>query len=477
MDNKGGYVFSSFTAIIILSILILVIITLTNANYYKHNWEKNKCKPGVIPIAGYIKKEPGLTPSEFTRKNFKECYSQISKEVADEASVEYKKSLGETEKLFNSHGNILSSIESKIASIKNTSGGIFSYILNRIINIILPIFKTFIDLKNINSKVSTLLHTLAYYSYTVVYSFRAFFGSFLEAVIGFLVILASTIAALWIIPFGFIPATAATIFFAAISVPLTLVAVGLKDLNIKHKNIPKKPKRHRCFQKNTLINNIPISKLNIRDKIGENNYVTGLFKFSASEQDVYNLNGIKVTSHHKVWYKYKWINVMEHPDAVKIDYYDPFVYCINTTKKEFEINYMRFLDWDDIEQNTKEKIIKKGGRFDRFLIGGFCINTPVKMNDNNEKNIEEICVNDILADNNKVLGIVMLEPFNIYEYKINNKSIFASLNIFRFDNKILYPHTNTNKNRYVYHLITEKRMFTIYDTIFHDYDYAIEKYL
>ena len=159
MDNKGGYVFSSFTAIIILSILILVIVTLTNANYYKHNWEKNKCNPGVIPIAGYIKSEPGLTPGEFTRKNFKECYSQVSKEVADEASVEYKKSLGDTEKLFNTHGNVLSSIESKITNIKNTSGGIFSYILNRIINIILPIIKTFIDLKHINSKVNTLLHT------------------------------------------------------------------------------------------------------------------------------------------------------------------------------------------------------------------------------------------------------------------------------------------------------------------------------
>lgn len=481
MDNKGGYVFSSFTAIIILSILILVIITLTNANYYKHNWEKNKCNPGVIPIAGYIKSEPGLTPGEFTRKNFKECYSQISKEVADEASVEYKNSIGDTEKLFNTHGNVLSSIESKITNIKNTSGGIFSYILNKIINIILPIIKTFIDLKNINSKVNTILHTLAYYSYTVVYSFRAFFGSFLEAVIGFLIILSTTIAALWIIPFGFIPATAATIFFATISVPLTMIAVGLKDLDIKHKNIPRKPKkhgkRHGCFQKNTLINNIPISKLNIRDKIGENNYVTGLFKFSTNAQDVYKLKGIIVTSHHKIWFKYDWINVEDHPDAVKIDYYEPFVYCINTTQKVFEINEMRFLDWDDIGETAKEKIIKKERSFDRFMIGGFSISTLIKMNDNTEKKIDKILVNDILADNNKVLGIVLLEPFNIYEYGLNGKSIFASLNVFRFNNELLDPHKNTHKRKCVYHLITEKRNFTINDVIFHDYDYALEKYL
>ena len=477
MDNKGGYVFSSFTAIIILSILILIIITFTNANYYKHNWEKNKCNPGVIPIAGYIKTEPGLTPSEFTRKNFQECYSEISKEVADEASVEYKNSLADTENAFNSQGNLLSSIESKITNIKNTSGGIFSYILNKIIEVILPIIKTLISIKGISSKINILFHTLAYYSYAAIYSFRAFFGSFLEAVIGFLVMLATTIAALWIVPFGFIPATAATLFFAAISIPLTLVAVGLKDLNIKHKNIPHRPKRHRCFQKDTLINNIPISKLNIRDKIGDNNYITALFKLSASDIDMYKLNNIQVSSHHKVWKNDKWINVEDHPDAVKVTYYEPFVYCINTSQKVFDINNMRFLDWDETDNVSKEKIKKKKGYFDRFVVGGFCSNTPIKMINGNNENIEEICVDDILADNNKVLGIVILEPFNIYEYKINNLSLFASLNIFSFNNDLFYPIKNTKKRRYIYHLITEKRNFTINEIIVHDYDYAIEKYL
>jgi hypothetical protein len=478
MENNGGYVFSSFTAIFILVILIFIISALTNANKYKHDWEKNKCKPGVIPIAGYIKNEPGMTPSEFTKKNYKECYSKISKEVADEASVAYKDTLGAAESTFNSYGNTLTSFESKLTNIKNIVGNTFSYIISSIINMLMPVFNNLFTLKSLINKINALFHTIAYYSFTVIYSFRAFFGSFLELIIAFLVIMAAAIAVMWIIPFGFIPATAATIMFAAISVPLGLVAVGLKDLNIKHSNIPK-TKRQGCFSGDTLINNIPIRKLNIGDNVGENNHITALFKYSSCDLDVYMLDNITVTSHHKVRYNNKWIHVQDHSRAVKIQFTEPYVYCINTSQKVFKINEHEFLDWDEIDTLAKENIISKNGSFDRYLIGGFNYDNSVLMDDGTYKIINSIQVNDVLYNNNKVLGVVIIEPLEMYKYSVNNIIYKASNNVYVTDEKIKNDKLNKIKitSNIAYHLITDDRTFIINDIVFHDYDYALEKYL
>ena len=169
MENKGGYVFSSFSAIVIIIVLILIIGALTNINKYKHNWEKNKCNPGVIPIAGYIKREPGMTPSEFTKKNYKECYSKITKEVTDEASLEYKASMGATEKTFGKYGNMISSVEGVLQNMKNISSNIFSYILNSLINMLSPMFKIFLQLKGVTGKINTLFKVISYYSFTVIF--------------------------------------------------------------------------------------------------------------------------------------------------------------------------------------------------------------------------------------------------------------------------------------------------------------------
>jgi len=300
----------------------------------------------------------------------------------------------------------------------------------------------------------------------------------MELIIAFMVVAAAAIAVMWVVPFGFIPATAATIMFAAVSVPLTLVAVGLKDLNIKHRNIPKS-KRQGCFSSDTLINNIPISKLSIGYTIGENNHITALFKYSSHGLDVYKLDNISVTSHHKVMYNKKWIHVKDHPLSVKILFNEPYVYCINTSQKVFKINENEFLDWDEIDSLAKENIISKKGFFDRYLIGGFKYDNKVLMDDGTYKNINNIQVNDVLHNNNKVLGVVIIEPLNMYEYTVNNKKYNASDNVYVTDAKISNDKINKIKinSNIAFHLITDDRTFIINDIIFHDYDYALEKYL
>ena len=97
------------------------------------------------------------------------------------------------------------------------------------------------------------------------------------------------------------------------------------------------------------------------------------------------------------------------------------------------------------------------------------------MCDNSYKPIDNINVNDILYNDNKVLGIIIIEPLQIYKYTLGNETFKASEHIYMFN----HANTMTNKiksdSNVVYHLLTEQRNFYINNTLFHDYDYALEK--
>ena len=91
-------------------------------------------------------------------------------------------------------------------------------------------------------------------------------------------------------------------------------------------------------------------------------------------------------------------------------------------------------------------------------------------------------VGDVLDGNNKVFGIVELEPLNVYEYTIGDDVLHASLNIYTQDtNRVLYPSKKSTTKIPVYHVLTDNRTVPIktehHTTLFRDYDYAIDKYL
>ena len=55
----------------------------------------------------------------------------------------------------------------------------------------------------------------------------------------------------------------------------------------------------------------------------------------------------------------------QHPDSVYVPFFnEPYVYCLNTDKKEFTIGATLFSDWDDIDEKVladlAENCVKPG---------------------------------------------------------------------------------------------------------------------
>jgi hypothetical protein len=232
---------------------------------------------------------------------------------------------------------------------------------------------------------------------------------------------------------------------------------------------------------------------------------------------MYHLNGVIVSDSHIVNYNNKWIRVDEHPLSKKIDdYTEPYLYCINTEKKVISLAGIVFTDWDEIYDEDLKKIKyvkiesvkqKYNGNINcnstettnsdihKYLDGGFNKNTQVKLKNGDCKKIKHVSIGDILENGEKVYGIVELDGQNLIEQSIynlgKNKYIDGGVNLNICDKNISFTSTLdldiNNKSKKIkklnemdnklYHLLTDKKVFSINGTQFYDYNSCIDLFL
>jgi hypothetical protein len=112
----------------------------------------------------------------------------------------------------------------------------------------------------------------------------------------------------------------------------------------------------------------------------------------------------------------------------------------------------------------------------RFLDCGFVGSTKIMTQNNCCIDIDKIKINDILENGEKVYGIVEIDGSTIIQqFKYNlgeNHFVEGYIPTLHNKNEIL-----KNKHRKLYHLLTNKGTFKIGNTIFQDYNAAIDRFL
>ena len=76
-DNYGGSVILFILITILLVFLIMTCVSFTNIKIIKEDWVNQRCKPYIIPIAGFINKPDNMNFNEFTKQNFVYCTQNI----------------------------------------------------------------------------------------------------------------------------------------------------------------------------------------------------------------------------------------------------------------------------------------------------------------------------------------------------------------------------------------------------------------
>jgi Hint-domain len=457
LDQYG----TSVIIFIVISIVLFVIVSyfqvIRQVQPIKDDWINQRCKPQVIPFAGIINKPPDKTVGEFTSENFTYCIQTLLSNISSYALTPIEYIVSGIKSLFSDIVDAIQSIRNILSSVRKDLENISQEILAKILNFLIPIQKIIIAFSDAMNKVKGILTAGLYTSLGSYFAIQSFFEAVMQFIITLLIVLSVLIVGMWLIPFTWPVAATTTVVFASIAIPLAIILNFMEDiLRISSgRSIPKIPSRPSCFDAETLVKMSNGEYKNIKDilvgdVLDDGNTVNSVLKLSSQIeiQKMYNLEGIIVSSKHPVFFEKtnKWIPVEEHPKSILVkEYTKPLLYCLCTTDKRIKIGNHTFLDWDEVKDNVNFSD-------DMFLsnTNGLNNNTKIKLSTKIVK-IRHIEIGDLIENDNKVIGIVEIK--------------------------------NNLGNENLFHLITEKQYFYIYNEgcetklKYNDYDYNIELFL
>jgi hypothetical protein len=530
--NKKGFI-EKYGTDLWITVIIFFIFFLIMSYYHIINniqpiiadWDNQKCNPSVIPFVGFINKPPDMGAFEFTGLNFTGCIQTLLKTVVADVFIPIYYMMKIFTDIFNDFNEILNGIRSLFNTLRINIKTFTDDVMNRILNITVPIFQFVINMKDMLSKTNGVLAATLYTFFGVYYTLKSALGAAIEFIVDILWILAIMILALIVISyipiiglFAEIAIIPLLVIFILILLPLIAIeGAAFEVLDMSPQIFPDVPG---CFSKNTKISkyynanknmanknyvDVNISDIVIGDKLADGSLVTGVIKFSATKQKIFNLYDVIVTGDHRVLHdKLGWIKVKNHPDSRPInDFKEPFVYCLMTDSKTFKIGEIVYSDWDDIDDKVLSDI-KNNCKFipetfkkediHYYLDNGVHGDTPIYLEDYNSVKLENIQVNDTLIGGVKVLGKVKIDAINTSGvYKLNNLNKYKCISITSeligspnielhecdlgsYNNSTITDDKIENIP-FLYQLITDTGYFYINGLKVKDYNYGIDKYI
>jgi len=533
MDKHGTDVWVSAILCVVFAFLICYYYYVNVLQVVRTNWQEHKCNPLLIPFAGIINNPSDKSSFEFTASNFSGCVNSMLKDIVEVAVHPF---IFMVNILHEATENIAISVQNMRKLSYNTRMEFINTIqkiYDTLMNVVAYFINFTIKIKDTVDKVKGNMAAVLYSIFGSYMALQSLFGGIVDLlnkfmvyggyIIQMLIFLAACLfAGLLTFPLGVFPLLGALSFFS-VWVILLIPVLIYKYLILHYLSItpPPNPKNPNwspvCFSGETIID--VIHKNNTREcvptllknvKIGNilknGEKVTSVIKGTSNGQTIYELDGILVTSEHRVYEpSLKWIKVKNHPKSNIIKTFnEPFVYCLGTDKKVFTIKDTLFSDWDDIDESVlyklSENCINEGKHYlpnnfklsdiHTHLDSGFLGNMQITMNNGSVLPISSIKVNDELLNGVKVIAIVKIDAHDMtmYTHKITdtttitgsqnihiNDSNLGKINCMNLKSKCIEPGKHNEK--YLYHLITNKKGFIINGIWVNDYNSGIDLYL
>jgi hypothetical protein len=490
-DQYGGSVLLFIIITIIVFLLISYCFVMINTQPIIDDWVNQRCKPNIMPFAGYITRPDGMTAREYTYQNFNYCTQNILSNMTGMAVEPLTFVISSLNNMSEQLKTDIQNSRGMFNKIRNMFQTISQEIMGRIVNFIVPLQQIIISFKDLISKIQGSLTAGLFTLLGSYYTLKSLMGSIAELILKILVALAAMIAVMWAIPLTWGVAATNTAIFVAISIPLMIILIFMKDvLHIQTKmKIPKV--KLKCFDSNTYLTmndgtQKKIIDIVVGDLLMDNNKVTSTFIVETKGSIMYKLGNIIVSDSHLVKYNNKWISVSKHPNAVRQHFYNnPYLYCLNTFQKIIKIENYLFTDWDEIIENTFTRIINKYNNIKNnindtkdlhtYLDCGFEKHTIIKLQNGSFKEIQNINIEDILENGEKIYGLVKINGATMNkQFKYNlGKNTFIEGKIQGTGCKKM----EIQKHDILYHLLTDTKYFYIDSIKFCDYNGVIDSFL
>lgn len=494
-DQYGGAVIIFFIITILVFIIFSYLINKSNAQALIDDWPNQRCNVAIIPYAGYITHPEGTTAHDYTQENFNYCIQNVLSSITGPAVEPLSFITTNLASMANQIQESLQAVRAVFDRIRTAIQLVMKNIMSRLINIFTPIQKIILGAKDILNKMQGTMVTILFSALGGYYSLKSLLGAVAQFFIFTLIALSIVIAMLLASLFASWMAVPFIVIFVATATFVSALLICMKIfLGIEGYVVPSM----KCFDKNTEIpmndgSKKVISEIKVGDILLNNNEVTGVIRVATAGSDMYYLDDIFVSDSHIVNYHGKWIPVAKHMDSMKCaEYNEPYLYCLNTSKKTIVINDTTFTDWDEVYGKSLEDImmyvkLDSVETIHSQLDGGFVGSTLVKLNSGQSKKIKDILIDDVLENGEKVYGVVEINGFNLseqFQFILGENVVEGGPNlVFNKDGKKISTLGFQNKMRLdrkhdkLYHLLTNKKTFTIGNIQFCDYNAAIDIFL
>ena len=406
---------------LVASIAILLAFGITSSYYWvkgkttqlKQNWPEVRCDPRVMPFAGIINAPEGVSAGDFAAENATECGVQAGKLVAADALKTTNYLAGSVGEAYGTIGESLQGVRGVIDQTRTGVEDITKDITTRAFNMGLPLVhgsqKTNAALK----KTQAVLGTTLFGSLGAMESIPSFVGAsetFLAAVAG--IMFASSIP-LWFMPWTIPAAIALDALGVATVVVLGLAISDLNPhINVNNPDLPSRPSH--CFPPETMMETQrggkPMGELRVGDRLGADGgrWVTATFHASSVDAEMWSVEGILVSSTHKVWSRENgWTFAPQHPAARLVGPAPgPFLSCINTSDGEMQVGPLRCRDWDDLSPEELEQVADGHGGPRGLTPACLSAATMIRMHGGERRRLAKVRVGDVLFDGGKVAAVV-----------------------------------------------------------------------
>ena len=236
----GDNTFTGRYGIDIIKVCVVIFLFMSAVTYFqlqnkllevKQNWPEYRCRPDVMPFAGWINAPDGVSSLEYTKQNFMECSANSTKGVFDRPMSMVYVIFNVIMGVFKNILEVIERLRLLFNRMRDALKSIFLSVFYRIQNVIIPVQTMLIKMVDFFEKIKGILATFLLTFVGVLWSFYSLIGSVYEMMIIILVVMIIVIIVLWYIPFvGWVLAIAAIAVFLTIAIPLIMLGIVSRQI-------------------------------------------------------------------------------------------------------------------------------------------------------------------------------------------------------------------------------------------------------
>jgi len=236
----GDNTFTGRYGIDIIKVCLVIFLFMSAITYFqlqnkllevKRDWPEYRCRPDVMPFAGWINAPDGVSPLEYTKQNFMECSANSTKGVFDRPMSMVYVIFNVIMGVFKNILGVIEQFRLLFNRMRDALKNIFLSVFFRIQNIIIPVQTMLIKMVDFFEKIKGILATFLLTFVGALWSFYSLIGSIYELVIIILIVMIIVIIVLWYIPFvGWVLAIAAIAVFLTIAIPLIMLGIVSRQI-------------------------------------------------------------------------------------------------------------------------------------------------------------------------------------------------------------------------------------------------------